>query len=81
MKTETGVMVIKDGNAWGIAYNDGRSTSYWWVNIEDGEIKDPKYYKKPEDFTYKGSDYIDELSKGKVLLVERTTKVTIKNEH
>ena len=30
-KTEYGVMVMKDGKAWGIIHEDGHSTSYGWV--------------------------------------------------
>lgn len=80
MKIETGVMVIKNGRGWGKTYEDGRSTSYWWMSLEDAPIHDPKLCKKPTDVTYKGSHYIEELSSAKVVHVTRTTTVEIKIE-
>lgn len=43
MKIETGVMVMKDGKAWGIIYEDGRSTSYGWMAPENAPIHDPEF--------------------------------------
>jgi hypothetical protein len=42
---------------------------------EDAPIHDPKYCKKPEDVTYRNSDYVEELRTGKLVYVVRTTKV------
>lgn len=74
---ERGVMVMKDGKAWGETYADGHSTSYGWLNPADSRAKvyDPKYCKKTTDITYAGSHYTEELLKGKLVLVERTTTV------
>jgi len=77
MKTETGVMIIKNGKAWGVTDEDGWSTSYGWIDIEDAPIHNPKFCKKPSDVTYKGSHMIKEINTGKVVYVERTTKVKI----
>ena len=78
MKIETGVMVMKDGKAWGITYEDGHSTSYGWMAPEDAPIHDPRYCKKPEDVTYRESHYIAELRTGKLVHVERRTEVILK---
>ena len=79
IEKQTGVMVMKDGLAWGITYEDGYSTSYGWLNPADkkAEIHNPKFCKKTTDVTYKGSYLIDELKTGKLVAVERTTTVKI----
>lgn len=77
MKTETGVMVMKDGKGWGIVYEDGRSTAYGWMDPEDADISDPKYCTKTTSVTYEGSHYTEELLTGKLVSVERTTTVAI----
>ncbi len=76
-KVEKGVMVMKDGNAWGETYADGHSTSYGWMRPEDAPIHDPRFCTKPTDVTYAGSHYIKELEKGKVVKVERLITVNI----
>ena len=80
MKIETGVMVVKNGKAWGKTYEDGRSTSYGWMDLEDAPIHDPEYCKKPTDVTYKGCFYIEELSSAKLVRVKRVTTVEIESE-
>jgi len=77
MKIETGVMVMKNGKAWGIEYEDGQSTSYGWIEPEDAPIHDPKHCKRPTDVTYEDSYLTDELKKGKLVAVERITTVKI----
>ena len=78
-KIERGVMVMKDGKAWGETYADGHSTSYGWLNPADkrAEISDPKYCTKTTDVTYEGSPYIDELMTAKLVQVERKTIVSV----
>ena len=78
MKIETGVMVMKDGKAWGITYEDGQSTAYGWVAPEDAQIHNPEFFKRPEDATYRDSHYIAELRTGKLVYVERRTEVALK---
>jgi hypothetical protein len=77
MKIETGVMVMKDGKAWGITYEDGSSRSYGWIEPESAPIHDPRFCKTPEDVTYKGSPYVSELRAAKLLHVERRTEVIV----
>jgi len=76
-KTETGVMVMKDGKAWGTTYEDGYSTSYGWMNPSDAPIHDPKYCTETTDVTYENSPHIKELRTGKLVMVERKTTVVI----
>lgn len=75
MKIEAGVMVVKNGKAWGITYNDGSSTSYGWVALDDALIYDPEFLKRPEDATYLDSPYLSKLRKGTLVHVERRTEV------
>lgn len=77
MKTETGVMVMKDGKAWGVVYNDGHSTSFGWIAAEDAPIHDPIYCILPTDVTYRNSPDIEELRTGKIVKVTRVTTVNI----
>ena len=81
MKTETGVMIMKNGKAWGITYEDGHSTSYGWMDPESAPIHDPKYCKEPTAVTWKGSHHMKELETGKVVHVRRTTSVEILGEN
>lgn len=76
-KTETGVMVMRDGHAWGVEYEDGHSTAYGWIDPVDAPIHDPRFCTQPTDVTYTGSHYVSELRKGKLVSVKRTTTVEI----
>ena len=78
-KIERGVMVMKDGKAWGEIYADGHSKSYGWLNPSDERagMHDPEYCKKTTDVTYKGSHVTEELLTGELVAVERKTTVTI----
>lgn len=78
MKIETGVMVMKNGKAWGVEYADGHSTSYGWIATEDAPIHNPEFCKKTTDVTYKDSHYTKELLTAEVVHVERRTEVIIK---
>ena len=77
MKVECGVMVMKNGKAWGKTYEDGHSTSYGWVDPESAPIHNPKYCTKPTDVTWSGSHYLNELETGKLVEVERVTEVRV----
>lgn len=77
MRIETGVMVMKDGKAWGVSYEDGHSTSYGWVAPENAPIHDPWYCSRPEAVTYPGSPYVAELRTGTLVNVERRTEVVV----
>lgn len=80
MKIQRGVMVMRNGKAWGITYEDGHSTHYGWMDPEDAEIYDPQYCKAPTNATYPNSHYIPELSLGIVVPVERRIEVVIDKE-
>lgn len=80
MKIEAGVMVVKEGKAWGIIFNYGHlpSYSYGWVTLNDACIYDPEFCKHPEDVTYLDSPYLSELRKGTIVHVELRTEVILK---
>lgn len=78
MKIERGVMVIKNGRAWGKVYEDGRSTEYGWMCLEDAPIRDPKYCHKPQDVTHRGDVRgRKELADASLVWVTRRTEVLI----
>jgi hypothetical protein len=77
-KVETGVMIMKDGLAWGQTYADGKSTEYGWMKPVDAPIRDPKYCKNPTDATYAGSHYVQELQTGTLVPVVRKTQVIVR---
>ena len=77
MKVERGVMVMKDGKAWGLIYDDGHSTHHGWMDPEDAPIHDPVFCKSPTDVTWSGSPYIKELMTAKLVEVERITGVKV----
>ena len=77
MKIERGVMVMKDGKAWGKTYEDGQSTAYGWMDPESAPIHDPEFCKRPTDVTYKDSPYLSELEAAELVRVERRTTVII----
>lgn len=76
-KIEEGIMLVKDGKGWGIAYEDGRETSYGWVALEEAEIYTSPYCKKPSDIARHERHYIKEMNKGDIVKVTRTTTVKI----
>lgn len=75
MKIEKGVMVMKKGKAWGVTYQDGRSTSYGWISPFEAPIHNPEVCKRPEDVAYPGSPDVAELRTGKLVPVERRTEI------
>ena len=81
-KIEEGVMVMKDGKAWGIEYEDGQVTSWGWINPSDtrAKIHDPRYCKSPTDVTFRGSYLEPELRTGKLAKVVRKTTVKVIGE-
>lgn len=76
-QTEKGVMLMLDGKAWGITYEDGHSTSYGWIDPSKAEVSDPELCKKPSDLTYPGSYLIPEMSRGRLVQVVRHTRITV----
>jgi hypothetical protein len=77
VKTERGVMVMKNGRAWGQTHADGHSTSYGWMDAASAPIHDPAYCKSPTDVTYAGSPDSKELETGSLVPVVRTITVEL----
>ena len=80
--TEEGVMIMKDGLAWGETYADGHSTSYGWMEPTAKKVnftckEYAKFLNSPTDATYAGSHYTRELSTGKIVKVKRTVIVEV----
>jgi hypothetical protein len=79
-KVEDGVMVMKNGKAWGVTYQDGHSQSYGWVDPSEAQIRSPVFCKQPSDVTYENSPYLKELKDAEIVRVRRTTVVeTLEN--
>ena len=85
---KTRVVAELDGKYWGIEYKDGHSTSYNFGSIENAEMSDPEYCKKPEDNTWnpnrpeQGSRYNPDyeiLKKAKLRTVKITTVYEIED--
>lgn len=77
MKIETGVMVMNGDLGWGVKYEDNQVTEYGWISTEKAIVADPKFVKRPTDFTYPGSCHTSELKKGKLVMVKRVTTVEV----
>ena len=77
MKIEEGVMVVKNGKAWGCTYEDGQSFADGWVRIEDAPIHHPDFCTKVTDVTYSTSNQVGEIKTGKLVKVVRRTEVII----
>jgi hypothetical protein len=81
--TEEGVMIMKDGLAWGETYADGRETNYGWMDPTAKTVRfthksRAEFLQHPTDATWTGSHYTRELSTGKIVKVKRT--VTVETE-
>ena len=74
---ETGVLVMKNGKAWGQVYADGQSTTFGWMEPEKAPIHDPRFCKRPEAVTWEGSPYVRGLRDAKLVPVRRTTTITV----
>lgn len=74
-----GVIILnREGQAWGIVYQDGQVTSYGWTDPERVELRDPTYLTKPEDATYSGSHDARTLrEEGRIIQCTRTIKTEI----
>jgi len=77
IKEEFGVMVMKNGKAWGQTYADGHSTEYGWMNPTDAPVRNPKYCTLPTDVVHENSHYIKELQTATVEAVVRVTTVEV----
>jgi hypothetical protein len=77
VKREEGLLLMKGDKAWGIVYEDGRSTSYGWMNPADAPLHNPKFCTKPSDVTYDGDYNLPEIRKGRLVPVVRETVVRV----
>lgn len=71
--TEQGTVVRYKGKFWGIVYADGRVTEYGWVDIKEAELGDTNYCHTPSSFVYEGSHDTEEINKGELVEIIRTT--------
>jgi hypothetical protein len=76
-RVEEGVMIMKNGKAWGETYSDGQATEYGWMAPEKAPIRDPRFCTKTTDVVHAASSSIPELQTGKLVKVRRTTTVEI----
>ncbi len=82
MRVERGVMIVKDGYAWGISRTGGghgEGEESGWVPLERAKIYNPLYVKETTDVGRPCDE--SELKLGTLTIVERTTEVIIKNGH
>lgn len=75
-----GVAAEYNSKFWGILYSDGKCTSKGFGDLEDAEIHDPDYCKKPTDLTWTPSlgAYNPEynvLEKAKLVKVKKTITI------
>jgi len=82
--TEEGLMVMKDGLAWGEIYDDGRSTTYGWMDptmkaVEFATKDRAKYLQNPTNVRG-GRGHTRELSTSKIVKVKRTVIVETEDE-
>ena len=82
VKLEKGVMIVKNGKAWGIKAwgierETGHSISYGFINLEDARIYNPEFCRRTTAVTYKGSPYIEELKTAKLVKVVKRTEITM----
>lgn len=76
-KIEEFYVIEYNGGFWGVLYEDGRETNYGYGSIDNARRIDPRYCKKPEDATYRGSYLVKHLQKGRIVKVRKETAVTI----
>ena len=77
MKTEKGVMLIKNGMGWGKVYEDGYLIAYGWMPLEDAPIYDPRYCTELADLAYCEDHDLSEMKTGKILPVVKTIHVEV----
>jgi len=76
-KSESGVLVMKDGKAWGIVYEDGRETVYGWMAPADARLYEAKYVAIPTSVVRDDDPDFAELSTATVVRVKRVTTIEL----
>ena len=80
MIIEKGVMVMKDGKAWGTIYDEGPYAAYGWVDPDSAPIHNEKYIHQPSDILRERSPYEAEVNTGEIVRVERRTETILLGE-
>ena len=76
-KIVKGVMVVKDGKGWGVTCKYGDFLDHGWVDLDYADIHEPEFCNDITDLTYEGGPYIDEIKRGKLVHVTKTTTVLV----
>lgn len=74
---ERGVMIVKDGKAWGSVPTGWDHPTPTWVDPIYGHLHKPEFIRKPSDILSPHSLYKEEIDLGKIVSVERVTHVTV----
>ena len=74
---ERGAMVVKDGKAWGAVPNGWDHPTSGWVDPIYGRLCNPESVKIPSDILSPHSFSKEEINSGKLVPVERVTRVTV----
>lgn len=74
-KVTAGKMVMKDGKAWGVKYEDGKCREEGWVPLAEAKLSTSGFLKEPSGMTWNGSNYTEELNKGEIVDVVRSITV------
>ena len=79
-KTESGVVIMKGDLAWGVVWDDGqgRSPTYGWIDEVRRICVYPVGLTRPESVTWSGSSDVEELRKGTIVEVNKTTTIEYK---
>lgn len=74
---ERGVMIVKEGKAWGSVPTDWDHPTPTWVDPIHGHLHKPEFIRKPSDILSPHSLSKEEINSGKLVPVERVTHVTV----
>lgn len=75
---ERGVLIMKNGKAWGKLWADGQASEYGWMAPEKAPLHDARYLKLPTDVVGPSeTHYRRELADAQIVPVERATTVIV----
>jgi len=77
---EHGLMLIKDGKAWGIIYGDPYGVVEGFTNPIDGYLYNSERVTKISDITNEHDRNLPEMYTGRLRPVKRITKVKLAEE-
>lgn len=82
MRSETGMMIVKNGKGWGIPFsgNEGDKTHAlrWWVDLSSATIYPPGELKNPVDAIGEGSPLAAEFEGANLVSVERKIVISVR---